>query len=272
MIENIDDQFDLRRRHPSGRLYFLLNAFESAVKRYMLNCDLDVEYGDSPGQRLDVFPAKRDGAPVFVFIHGGYFRALDKSGYRYIAGLMHRLGMTCVLVNYDLVPTVRVADIVEQIHRAFRWIGANIHSWNGDAGEICLCGHSVGAFLAAKILEQGDGAEYPAVRRALLLSGLYDLAPMRRSYLNEILALGAEDVATLSPVNFTLRQRPEILIAVGEDETDEFVRQSTTYSGKLRDDGVDHRCLVLPGINHYTMARLLAKRGNVISDWVSGIR
>ncbi len=264
-----DSQFNLRRRHRLSPLYLALNSFQSAMARVRLPCNLDVQYGDSNGQKLDVFPSGLAGAPLFVFIHGGYFRALDKRQYHFIAPRMARSGFTIVLVNYDLAPRVRVAEIVDQVSRAFACIAREAHQWNGDPTRITLCGHSVGAFLAAKILEkEPPGRNACVVEKAILLSGLFDLGPMRQSYLNRDLQLSESDVTTLSPINDVLRQEPEILIAVGKDETDEFIGQSTQYAQKLGGDGVRHKLVVAPGINHYTMVRLLARGHNPISDWL----
>ncbi|WP_419909036.1 alpha/beta hydrolase [Hoeflea sp.] len=140
----IDDQFNLRKRHPVSRLNLLKNAAQSNWARLVLDCSLDVAYGESSGQRLDIFPGKDRPSPVFIFIHGGYFRALDKSLYRYMARPMAKAGMTTVLVNYDLAPKVTVAEIIRQNLSAFAWIRQNIHRWNGDRERMFLCGHSIG--------------------------------------------------------------------------------------------------------------------------------
>lgn len=265
----MDDQFNLRRRHPLAKHYLLVNAFQSVLARSFLECELDVSYGDTAGQSIDIFPAAESSSPVFVFIHGGYFRALDKRHYRYIGRLTKRAGYTCVLVNYDLAPQVRVVEIVEQMLRAFAWVRKNISQFNGDPEDLVLCGHSVGAFLVAKILEHDWPAEDGnAITRAALLSGLYDLGPMKASYLNKDVQLTDADVATLSPIKRPLRQTPEILIAVGETETTEFLRQSRSYAEKLEHEGVAHELIVLPRTNHYTMSRTLAVSGNVVAEWV----
>lgn len=265
----MDDQFNLRRRHPLARHYLLINAFESVLARSFLECELDVSYGDTDGQSVDIFPATESSSPVFVFIHGGYFRALDKRHYRYISRLSKRAGYTCVLVNYDLAPRVRVAEIAQQMLSAFAWVRRNIGRFNGNPDDLILCGHSVGAFLVAKILEHDWPAEDGnAITRAALLSGLYDLGPMKASYLNKDLQLTDADVSALSPIKQSLRQTPEILIAVGETETAEFLRQSRSYAEKLKHDGVAHKLMVSPRANHYSMSRRLATSGNAVAEWV----
>ncbi len=266
-MADIDSDFNLRRRHPFGRFHLITNAFQSAVAARTLNSTQNISYGGSAGQKLDVFPAEAKASPVFVFIHGGYFRSLDKSQYRYIASRMFRNGYTTVLVNYDLAPKVSVSEIVRQNLAAFEWIRENVHKWNGNPDDITLCGHSVGAFLAAKILEQ-DWRGGSGIKKAALLSGLYDLEPMRQSYLNKDARLTEGDVAALNPMAGTLKQKPDLLIAVGEEETGQFVTQSETYSADLNRAGIQNDLFVLPAINHYTMSRLLAGRKNAVMDWI----
>ncbi|MCV0424229.1 MAG: alpha/beta hydrolase [Roseibium sp.] len=266
-MEEFEDQFNLRKRHPFSRYNLVLNVFQSMMVRAQLTCSIDVSYGDSEGQKLDIFPAKAEAAPVFIFIHGGYFRALDKSQYSYIARQAVKAGYTTVLVNYDLAPGVSVEEIVRQNLSAFTWIKNTIHKWNGDPSRITLCGHSVGAFLSAKILERywpgGSG-----ITKAALLSGLYDLGPMKRSFLNRELHLSDSDIENLNPVASETKQRPEILVSVGENETEEFIKQSRTYSDALTGAGVRNTFQRLPGIDHYTMSRLLAGRKNPVMDWI----
>lgn len=262
MNSDLDKQFDLRSKYPSGRVIKSLNLFQSVIARRKMKCALDIPYGETTGQKLDVFPARNSNSPVFVFIHGGYFRALDKSQYSFIAPTMRRLGFTTVNINYDLAPKVEVSEIVRQCRAAFRWVCDNVGDWNGDPTRVVLCGHSVGAFLAAKILEDQEACQI--VDKAVLLSGLYDLDPMRRSYLNQDLNLSEQDCEQLSPIHCSLQQKSNILIAVGAKETDQFIEQSQDYSSKLQDDGLSPELLVLSGINHYTMARLLVGRDNPV--------
>ena len=265
---NIDDQFNLRKRHPFAQYYLVVNYGQSLAAQLALKCHLDISYGESPGQKLDIFPAQTENAPVFVFIHGGYFRSLDKRHYRYVAFRQARSGHTTVLLNYDLSPQVRVADIIQQMLTAFGWIKKNIHQWNGDPHRLILCGHSVGAFLVAKIL-QVDWPNDSGIQKAVLLSGLYDLGPMKQCYLNRDLQLTDSDVANLSPQFGSLVQTPDILIAVGKQETEQFIFQSQRFSHKLRDEGIKNTLLILPHINHYTMSRLLVQSDNPVTDWIT---
>ncbi|WP_444931059.1 alpha/beta hydrolase [Microbulbifer sp. SSSA002] len=262
-MKEYDDQFNLRKRHPLGRVHILVNELQSYIARKTLDRSIDVSYGNSPGEKLDIFPAQHRDAPVFVFIHGGYFRALDKKQYSYIAKPFVEAGCAVALVNYDLAPAVSVKDIIEQNIKAFLWIYENIDRWNGNPNNIVICGHSVGAFLVAKILTFEWAPEIrQSINGAIMLSGLYDLTKMRLSFLNESLHLSEDDVASLSPIFGNIQCLPKAIVAVGEDETEEFIDQSKRYAGKLQEANSPYEYLLLKDKNHYTVSRMLSNRNN----------
>ena len=264
-MQQYDDQFNLRKRHPFGKVELLKNMVQSHLATLTLKHSLDVSYGKRRGEKLDIFPAASPNAPVFVFIHGGYFRSLDKKQYRYIAKPLVKAGCTVVLVNYDLAPSVNVATIVEQNIRAFDWIYNNISRWHGNQNNIVLCGHSVGAFLVAKILEQHWSPEVKqSISAAVLLSGIYDLTKIKQSYLNSSLKLSDIDVTTLSPMFGDICNFPHALIAVGENETDEFIEQSQRYAHKLNQANSSNQYQVLKGKHHYTVARMLSNNNSLL--------
>lgn len=264
-----DVQFNLRKRHPIGRLRVPLQTLQSVFSRTWLNNTLDVSYGPTAGQQLDIFPAHEANAPVFVFIHGGYFRALDKRQYAFLASKLVRRGYTLVLLNYDLAPKVTVAEIIAQNIRGLAWVHRNIAQWHGDPKRLIICGHSVGAFLVAKLLEHPweDGTG-EAIEKAILLSGLYDLEPMRLSYLNDSLNLSQSDTQRLSPIRGTLEFAPPVLIAVGGKESDVFVRQSKEYAARLESQGHILELALLEGKNHYDMPHLIGKKNTAISRFL----
>ncbi len=264
-MTNYDEQFNLRKRHPLGRIHLLKNAVQSYVARHKLHCELDISYGESLGQKLDIFPAKQPNSPVFVFIHGGYFRSLDKRQYSYMAKPLVKAGFTVALVNYDLAPKVSVGEIVQQNINAFRWLHTHIKGYNGDPNNITLCGHSVGAFLVAKILEQDWSKEVKqSVRTAVLLSGIFDLSKVKQSYLNQDLGLSEQDVTELSPIFTTCQPFPKTIVAVGDQETEEFIKQSEHYAKRLTANGTPVQWMLLPNKNHYTVSRMLSNKKNTL--------
>ena len=260
---NYDEQFNLRKRHPLGRVHLLINAVQSHIARLTLKNSLDVSYGDTAGQKMDIFPAAHPNAPVIVFIHGGYFRALDKRQYNYIAKPFVNSGCTVALINYDLAPMVSVKEIVDQNSKAFLWISQNISRWNGNPDNIVICGHSVGAFLAVKILEYDWSQQIrKSISGVALLSGLYDLTKMKQSYLNTSVKLSNDDVTSLSPMFSDINDFPHAIVAVGDDETDEFIQQSKDYAEKLKVAKSSHEFMLLKSKNHYTVSRMLSDKNN----------
>ena len=266
---NFDQQFNLRKRHPFAKYYLLANEIQSAITRLTHSCSIDISYGDSTGQKLDIFPAKQTNSPVFVFIHGGYFRALDKKQYSFIANPFIKAGCTTVLVNYDLAPSVSVEQIIEQNIKAYQWIYQNIKQYNGDNSNIVICGHSVGAFLTAKIIEHNWPTQIQqSIKGAALLSGLYDLNQLKQSFLNQWLKLTDNDANQLNPTLQNSECFPPLVIAVGENETQVFIQQSQNYHQQLPTKTTLHQIMLMKNHNHYTVARQL---GKVDSDLTKAI-
>lgn len=162
---------------------------------------------------------------------------------------------------------MKVSDINRQVLKSFQWIKDNIRQWNGDPDRLVLCGHSVGAFLAAKILEE-DWPKGSGIKKAVLLSGLYDLGSMKRSFLNRDLHLSDAEVSSLNARPELLKGPVEILVAVGSEETEEFVSQSRRYSQELENSRFHNDLWVLPGLNHYTVSRLLSYRHSPVLKWM----
>ena len=132
-VDHINIQYLPRLTVPNVEEYLERSAERSAAVRDRLDCETDVAYGDTPGQTLDLFPARAKNAPIHVFIHGGYWRSLDKHIYSHVAGPMIDAGAGVVLVNYDLCPEVRITDIAEQMRRSLAWTYGNADRLNGDA-------------------------------------------------------------------------------------------------------------------------------------------
>ena len=129
----------------------------SAQARERLKGQLDLPYGDGPGETLDIFPAAQPNAPVVIFIHGGYWRSLDKSDHSFVAPALHDMGACVVVVNYALCPgtpeqPITIPDIALQMAKATAWLGRHIAEYGGDRSNITVIGHSAGGHLAAMLL------------------------------------------------------------------------------------------------------------------------
>ena len=257
----LEAQYDNRMRVPEHAQHFARWAEASRLVREKSAALLDVAYGSGEGETLDIFATAKTpgatGAPVLVFIHGGYWRSLDKADFSFIAPALNAAGATVVLPNYALCPTVRIEHIALQLTRALAWVWRHAAQHGGDNTRIGLVGHSAGGHLATMLLScrwKDVDAEMPAqpLNAALSISGLYDLEPLRHvASLQNDLQLTPATVRRLSPAYFARPAGPLVAL-VGGLESEEFVRQNQLIRDQWGPDSVPV-CEALPGLNHFTV-------------------
>lgn len=203
----------------------------SALSRERSPCKLDLAYGEGPDERLDLFPTTRAKAPVLVFIHGGYWRALDKADQSFVAPSFVADGALVVVPNYTLCPTASMEQILLQMVRALVWVYRHAEQHGGDPQRIVVAGHSAGGQLAAMLLcclwpLLGDDLPADLVKGAMAISGLHDLEPIRHTpFLQPDLKLTPALVRKLSPVRMPAPKLPLYAVAGGL-ESEEFLRQN----------------------------------------------
>jgi arylformamidase len=248
-------------------------ASESARMRAHLPCRLSVPYGASEPERLDVFPAATAGpSPIFVFLHGGYWRLLDSADSGFMAECLTRAGVCVVAVNYALAPHVALGEIVRQCRAAVAWVHKHAAEFGGDPTRIHVGGSSAGGHLAAMMLAPGWESDFGVPRDlvagATLLSGLYDLEPVRLGHPNEWLKLAAADVAALSPLLHLPERALPIIVSYAPSETDEFKRQSEAYMAAVMARGCPVRFVQMPGTSHYDIVFGLAEPDSPLAQAV----
>jgi len=225
----------------------------SAETRNELKAIVDVTYGPSPGQRLDLFvptsvsSANGAGLPVHIFIHGGYWRMFSKDDFSYIARTIVGAGAIAIVLDYDLMPSVRLADVVRQVREAKQWVSENVHLYGGDASRLTVSGHSAGAHLATFLLTEGE--EMPP-RGALLLGGIYNIRPLRQSFLQPLIQLTDDEVRQFSPIEKRFQPRVDTVILYGERETLPFRAQATGLAWQIKEAGCDVSLSALTDADH----------------------
>ena len=234
-------------------------AAASAETRARLDPALDVRYGLGEKETLDIFPAAQPNAPVHLFIHGGYWRAMDKSDYSFIADVFQPAGATTVLVNYDLCPAVTLDTIVAQVNRAIAWTFRNIADHGGDPDRLHVSGNSAGGHLTAMALAHdwpaAEGLPADIIKGAVPITGVHDCEPVPDITVNELVRLDRETARRLSPLRNPPRHALPVLVAVGGAEPPLWIRMSKDYAALCRAHGLECEYMELPGHDHFDISR-----------------
>jgi arylformamidase len=225
------------------------------------NVRWDVPYGDSALQAVDVFPAADPNAPIHLYFHGGYWRAYDKANYRYIPGMLVPQGATTILANYDLCPDVTLDEIVAQAIRCVAFVYKNGRELGGDPDRLFISGSSAGGHLVAMALAHDfsdEGLPRDIVKGTLSITGVHRLEPVLRVPVNDAIRLDA----AMATRNTTLDKVPvtkqPVIVAVGGDEPDEWVRMSVDYDTMLREEAIPGELMIVSGTHHYSVTQTLA--------------
>ena len=253
--EELDAQYNLRAMFPeAASSYEAFCGLESERARAELDHRLGVPFGPTLAEHLDLYPAGED-APVLVYVHGGFWCLRTSKEFGFVARGPVSRGVATVVTNYDLCPRVTIDEIVRQTRAAVAWVYRNAGSFGGDAGRIHVAGHSAGGHLVGMLLATDWEGEYglpgDIVKSATAISGLFDLAPFPYTFLQPQLQLGWDQVMKNSPILHLPDAAPPLLVAYGENETEEFKRQTEEYLEAWEAKGLEGERLVLSGKNHY---------------------
>jgi arylformamidase len=258
----IDAEYDPSLRVASRQPYLDWYLRESAQAREKLECRLDIPFGPTPAETLDIFPSQTPNSPVLMFIHGGYWRAFSSKEFSFFAsGMVHHC-ITVAIMNYALCPQVTIAEITRQSRAAVAWLAGNARQYRGNPAEIFVAGHSAGGQQVGMLLSGAgsrgvDAASQAAEDAAQLLkggiaiSGLFDLRPLQHSWLQPSLQLTDNLAAEQSPLLQIPRQAAPLLLTVGGDESASFLSQSQNYLAAWKEAGLDGEYFAQPGRNHY---------------------
>ncbi|MBO3761457.1 alpha/beta hydrolase fold domain-containing protein [Ciceribacter sp. L1K22] len=224
----------------------------------------DIRYGDRAREVMDiVLPNNvKAGAPLHVFVHGGYWRSGEKENYRLVAEPIVAAGAVAAIIEYDLMPQSRLDLLVDQVRRAVLWLQSNAGRFGADPLRITVSGHSAGAhlssFLAACGPDEQNRPSLPAIRGLLLVSGIYDLSGIPGSFLRDEARMTDAEAASWSPLTSRQLPCPSRIIAVGADETEPFHSQAASLQSRLTMAGEPAQLLTLQGLNHMNVVLDLA--------------
>ncbi len=256
----LDAQYNQATLVPDVSGYLEAWDTESARVRESQDCRLSVPYGDGPAETLDIFPAENGagGVPVMLFIHGGAWKALSKDSFSYPAAPFAAAGAAWVAADFSLLPDASLDEQVRQNRAALAWLWRNARSFGGDPHRLYVCGHSSGAHVGGALVQDGwrarAGLPEDAIKGAVLVSGMYDLEPVRLSARNEYVRLDEVAVRRLSPIHNVPERLPALALFWGSGELDEFRRQSRAFAETLWARGHRAEAMEIAGANHFDMA------------------
>ena len=266
-------EYNNRELVPEHPRHFARWAEASARARSSMICYLDRAYGASPGETLDIFPSRKGDGSALLFIHGGYWRSLDKRDFSFLAPAWVDAGVSLVVVNYDLCPKVSIERIVQQMLAASVWLYRHAEQYGMDEDRLFVSGHSAGGHLTAMML----AALWPMLDRSLprnlykgglAVSGVYDLRPLVDvDWLQGDLRLDDAAALKASPAFLPPATRAPLALAVGGLESSEFKRQNGLLAERWQ--RVLQEDIAMPGTDHFTVIDGL---GDAASPLFAGAR
>ncbi len=229
-------------------------AFRDAVA-----CELDIPYGDGPRARYDLFYPEHEAEGLFVFVHGGYWKARAKSDWSHFAGGAIAHGYAAALIGYPLAPDARISEITQHVSAGIASAAAQI------AGPIRLAGHSAGGHLVARMSMAGVLPEEVAARvdRVMPISPVSDLRPLLDLSMNEVLRLDAAEAEAESPVLGAKLDHIEMTTVVGSQERPAFLDQNRWLAEAW---GIEQ--MILPGRHHFDIIDGLASKDTPVMRWL----
>ncbi len=248
----------------------------SALARAQLPGHIDVPFGATRAETLDIFPATSAGAagsPVFVFIHGGYWRAFSSKDFHGVALGLHARGITTVVLNYALCPFVTIDEIVRQVRAAVAWTVRHIADFGGDPTRIGVGGHSAGGHLTAMCMQTEWARDYglaqDPIKAALMVSGIYDIAPLRYSYLQPMIQLDEGCIRRNSPAFSARPCTAPAWFTWGGNETSEFARQSALMHAAWGAQGNRSELRPIDGADHFSVISGFESPRSALCDWLA---
>ena len=263
----VEREYNNRALVPEHPDYFARWERDSDFVRATLPGAFDLAYGPDPRQRIDLFPSRKGSQNLLVFIHGGYWRSLDKRFFSWLAPSWVAADVSVALVGYRLCPQVRIPDIVEDVLAATNWLFANAAAQGIGTGKVVVGGHSAGGHLTGALFAAPrDRLAFDPARIAggVPISGIFDFEPLPLFSGNAELRLDRDSARALDLHDKTPTIAAPLVVAVGGRESSEFQRQSQLIAEAWKPQVREH--LVLPDLNHFSVVDAFAERSNPLYE------
>ena len=259
--EEIDREYNLALSVPDIDNWLKWYSQQSKLVRNKIDCVLSVKYGPTVDETVDIFPAKDKGAPLLLFIHGGYWVRCSSKDFSFVAAGLVKQGISVAVSNYSLCPEVSITEITRQSRALVAWLYRESHNVGIDPSNIFVAGHSAGGqqvgMLLATNWKNTYGLPNEVIKGGIPISGIFDLSPLLYSYLQPKLQLNHQSIIHQSPHLCIPESDTPLLISVGEKETSEFRRQSAEYFQAWSDRGNACEQWIEKGKNHFSVIESL---------------
>lgn len=268
---DLENEYNNRRRVPGHPAIQERWEKESAALRSTAKCELDKPYGRGERQKYDLFHPKSGAAgPLVVFIHGGYWQRGDRKAYSFVAREFITQGVSVAVPSYSLCPAVSVMDIVGELRQCLKAI------YESTKRRVVVTGNSAGGHLTAALLATDwskiGGVPSDLVRSGYAISGVFDLAPLIPTSINDAAKLDTAKAREASPLFWPAPSKDRTFVAAaGGDESQEFIRQSLDITAAWSRAGVKAECIVVPSTNHFTIVDELVRPDSAMLARIVGM-
>ena len=257
----------------------LIEKWSSWSKDFRANADssLNCQYSNGEKDKLDIFRCGKPNAPLFIFVHGGYWQRGDKSVYSFVAESFVNSGIDVAIIGYQLCPDASMTNIVEKIREAIVWIWNNADDYSISKHRINVSGHSAGGHITGMVLATDwskiySGLPEDIVKTGIPISGLYQLEPIRETTIADALGLDDKESQALSPHFFEPQTEAPILVTLGGGETPEFHWQTDNFVNKWKGFKAPLDYFAEPDVNHFGVVEKLANTEsaifNKVKNWI----
>ena len=256
--ESLDLEYNNRGRFPDTADCKAAQVSGSDEAKAEFDCQLDIRFGTGNTDLLDIYIAAGDGPrPIHVFFHGGYWKSNTKNDFGFVAKPFVPYGVTTIVVEYPLIPSVRMGTLIDRCCASLEWTWRNAETFGGDKNNITISGHSAGGHITAMMMQTdwsnyGEGLPKDLVKGGCSISGVSDLEPVRLSFQNNELQFTPDEAAEFSTLFMAPKHPGPLLAVAGGIEGAEFIRQTTELADAWGAKGMDVKSWVMESKHHFT--------------------